>query len=231
MGNTLTAQEQDEWFDPQPNGHQTDDDDTAAQPNVILTAPDFSTFVKTARTPNAKAYERKVQSGLKSVFYGALKSGQLPDAATILYYGPNLAQAAGDLADKDERIARGIDMLTAPDNPYVAFILAGVAIVGQLARNHEEVLASIPASVKEGRRERKARKAADAEKPRKQIELRIFGRTLKVGVKFRLRAFRKVGVMFKLRSHEPAQLVNEVFSDEKLLKTLSKEGIVFRAER
>lgn len=215
-----------DYFNPDVNGHDSDGD----AENVILTAPDFSTFVKSSRTANAKAYERKVQSALKTGFYGALKSGQLPDAATILYYGPNLAQSAGDLADKDERIARGIDMLTAPDNPYVALGLAALAIIGQFARNHEDTLSAIPQAMKEGKRERKARRAAEKENPSgRHLELKLpFGRTARIGLRFRLRAFRKLGLAFKLRSHDPAQLVTEVFSDEKLLKALAKEGIVIR---
>jgi len=211
----------DDYFDPADNGHADHD-------NVILTAPDFATFVKGNRTPNAKAYERKVQSALKTTFYGALKNQNLPDAATVLYYGPGFAQAAGDLADKDERVARGIDMLTAPDNPYVAFTIAAIGIAGQLIRNHQDTLSAIPEAVKEGRRERRARKAAET--PHKPVQVKLpFGRTLNIGLRFRFRSLRKLGLLIKLRSHEPSQLVAEVFSDEKLLKTLAKEGIVIRS--
>lgn len=221
----MTEQTESDWFDPDvdapPNGYGDNE-------NVILTAPDFSTFVKSTRTPTAKAYERKIQSALKTTFYGALKNGQLADAATVLYYGPNLAQTAGDLADVNERVAKGIDMLTAPDNPYVGFALAGLAIIGQLYRNHEETLSQIPVAVKEGRRERKARKANETEDTRR-IEVKLpFGRTMRVGLKFRFRSLRKIGLIFKVRSHQPEQLVAEVFSDEKLIRALRKEGIVIQ---
>jgi len=226
---SLTDEEQHDYFNPDgkfeaPDGETPD--------NVIIGAPDYASFVKGTRSTTAREYEKKVQSVLKSGLMHSLGTGNLPDAAVYLHFGPNFASTAGDLADKDERVAKAIDMITAPDNPYVAFGIAAVALLGQFARNHEDTLRAVPAAVKEGRRERKARKVAERAngiEPSK-VNIRLpFGRTVSFAFGIKFGSIKNVGKLLRFQTREPVELVNTVFTDEKLLKALSKEGIVIRS--
>lgn len=196
--------------------------------NVIITAPDYATFVKPARTSGAKAYETKVQSMLKTITFGSLRRNDARDAAALLHYGPDFASAAGDLADKNERVARMIDMLTTPDNPYFAFAIAGLGLAGQLFRNHEDRLQTIPEAVKEGWRERRTRKQAEAngERAKRTLDIKLpFGRMISVGIGFKFPKLRWARAMFKIQTRNPDELTNEVFSDDKLIKALARENI------
>lgn len=220
---SLTDEEEQDFFDP---GHSANGD----APNVILTAPDYSTFVKISQSRVAKEYEQRVQSLFKAGFFGALRNNNMRDAALYIHFGPNVASTAGALAEKDERVARAIDMITAPDNPYVAFAMAAIGFAAQFARNHEEELRQIPTAVKMSRAERRAQKKAareNGEQPtpnRLQIKL-PFGRTLKIGIQLKFRGFRKLAALWHFQTHNPDELVQQVFSDEKLIKALAKENI------
>ena len=223
----MTEQEtwKNDYFDP--TGQSTTNGETPPE-HIILDAPDYSTFVKITRTTRSREYERKINSVLKTGFFVALQNGQLPDAATILDKGPSFSLAAGNLADHDERAARIVDMLTAPDNPYVVFAITAIGLVGQLARNHEDVLQNVPQAVRQSRRERKARKAAGTDNGhRVQIHL-PFGRTVSLALRFRFRSLRNVTKLFRLQTQDPIAIVTRVFSDEKLRKALEKQGIVIR---
>jgi len=221
---SLTDEEQEDYFDP---GHSANGD----KPNVILTAPDYSSFVKVPHTRIAQEYEKKIQSLFKAGFFGALRNDNLHDAALCIHHGPNVSATAGALAEHDERVARIVDMITAPDNPYVAFAVAAVGFAAQFARNHEEELRSIPQAAKEGRAERRARKRAEREgltdaPPSPRISVRLpFGRSVSFGIKLRFRSLRKLGTIWHFQTHDPDELVQQVFSDEKLLKALAKENI------
>ena len=225
---TDTSYERD-YFDPTGNGEAPPRERETE--HVILDAPNFSAFVKTTRTTRSREYEKKVNSVLKTVFFASLNNQQLPDAATILDRGPAFALAAGNLADHDERVARALDMLTAPDNPYVVALITGIGLIGQLARNHEQELSNIPDAVRQTRRERKARRAAGANavnnRHRVQIKLPL-GRSVSFAVRFKFRSFRHIGKIFRVQTQEPIAVVNRVFSDQKLLDALAKQGIVIR---
>ena len=200
--------------------------------HVILDAPNFASFVKITRTTRSREYEKKVNSVLKSVFFASLNNRRIDDAATILDRGPAFALAAGNLADHDERVARVLDMLTAPDNPYVVAAITAIGLVGQLTRNHEDELHNIPDAVRAGRRERRARKAAEkagATANGHRVQMRLpFGRTVSFAVRLRFRSLRNIGKIFRLQTQEPSAVVNRVFSDQKLLAALEKQGIVIR---
>jgi hypothetical protein len=201
--------------------------------NVILTAPDYASFVKETRSRTAKEYETKIQSILKTYFFHSLEVHNLPDAAATIHYGPAFAASAGDLADKDERVAGAIDMLTKPDNPYIAFGLMAFAFGSQLFRNHEDTWSKIPVAVqqglKEGRNERKARKAVEAANGKPGLQLKLpFGKTVNLGIRFRFRSLSKLGKFYRVQTSEPNELVCRVFSDPKLQKALEKKGITIR---
>lgn len=220
---SLTDEEEQDFFNP---GHSENGD----HPNVILSAPDYSSFVKVTTSRVAKEYEQKVQSLFKAGFFGALRNENLRDAALYIHFGPNVASTAGALAEKDDRVARAIDMITAPDNPYVAFGMAVVGFAAQFARNHEEELRQIPTIAKQSRAERRAQKKAARENGEDSTPNRIhvklpFGRTLSFGIKLRFRAFRKLAGFWRFQTHNPDELVQQVFSDEKLIKALAKENI------
>lgn len=227
---TMTDEDQADYFSP--NGHpETDTDDVTEELNVILGAPDYSSFIKKTSTRNAKDYEKKIQSLMKAGFFGSVRNGNIQDAALFIHHGPTLAATGGALADVDERVARVIDMVTAPDNPYVAFLLAAAGFAGQYVRNHEREFAALPTAAKEGRAARKARKLAERENGQtvtgNRLTVRLpFGKSISLGLKFKFRSFSKLALLWKLQTHDPAELVNQVFSDEKLLAALRKEGIV-----
>lgn len=230
MSDTWTEDDERDYLNPNGSDPAEDIEDTEPTENVIFTAPDMATFVKRTRTTNAKDYEAKVRSMLKGGLFHSLDNENLADAAVYLHHGPKLAATAGDLADKDERVARAIDMITAPDNPYVAFVFVGLGMIAQFARNHEETLQQIPPTWREARKQRKLRKQQEQDQPREEqprVQLKLpFGRTLSFAFRFKFRKFVKLGAVIHLRSESPAELVNKVFADDKLLKALAKEGYV-----
>lgn len=115
---------------------------TAAPETEQSTVPDASAVGgKHRRKRGAVAYEGKV----RSVFSGLIKAtakheGTAPDSAAMILYSPKIAQAFGDLAAEDPRIARGIDILMEGDSPYLIAAMALAPLLFQVARNHEPVL-------------------------------------------------------------------------------------------
>lgn len=217
--------DEDDYFDPTDSG--TEDAPSSAQP-FLLDAPDFTQFVKRTRTARGKEYEQKLASMGKAGFYFALHNGMYPDAAAILEKGPSAAEKLGDLAAQDERIARGIDMLTAPDNPYFAAGVAVIGLLGQLWRNHEPEIQQLPAMMKESRAERKVRKSAEKDTPKRgiRVTLPFIKRTVTLGVKLKFPIVGRMGKAVRMNTQEPQVIVNRVFSDPKLLRELKKQGIV-----
>lgn len=188
--------------------------------SVILDAPDYQTLIKPVSNANAREYEKKVNSVLKEVLRYRLTPEGLPDAAAILTYGPSFAQRAGQLADHDPNAAKILDMLTAPDSPWVMFAIAAIPFVGQLFRNHEAQIKAIPEKARKTRAERRAERAAT---PR--AELRIPGTKRTVKVPFRIRL--PLGV-FRASTVEPVALANHVFGNPDVRKQLTKAyGIKF----
>lgn len=107
-------------------------------------APVPGDFVAPEReTARAKKYRLKVKKGINVLIRAtASKPGTVADSAALILHGPDVAKAAGNLADKDDRIRRAIDFLTEDgiDNPYVILGLATLPLLFQVLRNHESTL-------------------------------------------------------------------------------------------
>jgi hypothetical protein len=223
----LSDEDQKDYFEPgqqSPNGHYDDGETSASfDYGALFDAPDFSSMVRGRRSAGAKEYETKVKSVLKSGTIAALRAGNLADAATILHFGPGFSAAAGDLAAVNDSAKRAIDLITAPDNPFVTFALVALPFVGQLFRNHEETFRQIPEL---RRMSRRARREAAAEGTRKNLEIKLpFGRVIRLRVGLRLNSLKRLRLLFHLPTREPEDLVSQVFSDQKLIAALERQGI------
>lgn len=118
-----------------PNESIPDDVSEPDQPHPEMTQ-------KPKRSLRAKRYEKQVGAVLGAATRAAAEHpSTVPDAAALLYYGRNVAEKLGDLADADERVRKAIDVFSGGvENPYAA-AFSSVAILGlQLIRNHEPVL-------------------------------------------------------------------------------------------
>jgi len=190
---------------------------------VILDAPDYRNIIQPHSTAKAKEYETKVLSVLKEVLRYRLTPEGLPDAAAILAHGPGFAQRAGQLADHDPNVARVLDMLTAPDSPWVLFAVTALPFVSQIFRNHEEQVKAVPARMKQTRAERKAAKAAGQPKPAIYAKIPFTSRQIKIPFRVHI----PMGV-FRSSTMEPTILTNRVFADPKVRAGLEKSyGIKF----
>jgi hypothetical protein len=204
---------------------------------ALFAAPDFASLLGRARTKTSRDYERKTQSILKAGVVGAFKRNNLPDAAALLQNGPAFARAVGDAADENERVRGIVDMITAPDSAMVALAITALALGSQLIRNHqdqaEQVAEQVKTSWKE-RREMKRRIArgeiipegrTTADKPKVTIKL-PFGRTVSFGFRIRVPGIGGIirGVLGS--AVPPKNLVYSVFSDDKLIMELRKQGIL-----
>lgn len=216
-----------------PNGAGTGpaDDDTphaSAGPdyNIILGAPDFATLIKRPKTQKSREYERRAGSALKLVFVGALQSGQMADAATILYHGPGAATAIGDMCDASDTAAKIVDALTSPNSPWAMFALTTIPLVAQLFRNHEQTLQQVPNKVAFSRKARQMRREAKAARPQQppRFTLHFLGKT--IPVRFRLRF--NLGRVFagvRTQTKDPNELALAAFGDQRVLDALAKQGI------
>jgi hypothetical protein len=196
----------------------------------LFGAPDYSTFIKSAETTKSRAYERKIQSMLKAGVVGTVNAHAFADTAAILKYGPGFAKAGGALADADERAAKVVDMLTAPDSPYFMFMLAAMPFAGQIARNHKPEIEQVGGTWRQRRAQRKAAKAAGdipgAIRPGRDIFIKLpFGRKIRLRVGFAFNFGKMLGA-FTAASQHPVELQNEVFGDQKVIKALRKMGVI-----
>lgn len=229
----FTDAERDAFFDPAGNGHTGESDSGEETHYVDYTAltdaPDYSTIVKGTRTKLAKDYEDKVKSILKSGAIGTLRRGQLPDSAAIFRHGPAFAAAAGDLAEVSEGTRRMIDLATAPENPYVALLVAGIPLVAQLFRNHGPEIQEVQRTrraMKRYRKEHPEEFAKIANAKRRNVEIKLpFGRRLSFRVGFKFNPLNGIRFAIRTQTREPNELVMMVFSDEKLVAALKKQGI------
>lgn len=186
----------------------------------LFDSPDFADFIKTPTTANAKAYEKRVASLLKTIAFSRMTTpGGVADGATLIYHGGNFSKAMGRLADTDKTVARGIDIITSPENAYVAAVLVTLPMVAQLMRNHETQLDALPGKVRKTRAQRKAERAANP-KARAEITIPILKKKVRVYIPFKL----NFGA-FRSQSVEPSLLVTKVFSDDKVRRELRKQGI------
>lgn len=227
-----SEEELNDFFNPAANGHTEEppDEETHYVDYAALTyAPDYSTIVKGTRTKVAKDYEDRVKSVLKSGAIGALRHGNLPDSAAIFRHGPAFAAAAGDLAEVSEGTRKMIDLATAPENPYAALLIAGIPLVAQLFRNHGPEIQEIRRSRRQMKRylkehpEEAVRLTADK---RKNVKINLpFGRSVSFRVGLKFNPLKGIRFAIRTQTREPAELVMMVFSDDKLVAALKKQGI------
>jgi hypothetical protein len=164
--------------------------------------PDASLLGSGRRVRNSRAYENKLRN-LFSVLVKetAKRESTVADSAALLMYGPDAARALGDLAAKDARVARGIDMITdGAENPYATALLSVLPLAAQVLRNHEPT-----------------------------IEPRI--RTFRVpGVRREFKLPLKFGVRveaFRSLTFEPESLTRHVFGDGRVQEAFRKQGLRF----
>ncbi len=236
----FTQQDQSDFFDPSGNGQRAEEPEelfseqeagaSYVNYDALFDAPDYSTMVKGTRSKTAREYELKIKSILKSGAVNTLRRGNMPDSAAIFRHGPAFSAAAGDLADVSEQTRKMIDLLTAPENPYVMFALTAIPFVAQLFRNHQPEIHQVNVTRKEVRKYRKEHPEESIkqqqEDRRKNVTLHLpLGRTLNFRVGLRFNPLKGLRFALKTQTREPAELVTMVFSDKKLVAALKKMDI------
>lgn len=222
----------------QSNGAAPPDDDEPLDKqhdySTLFDAPSYSDFIKTQPNSKAKSYERRVQSMVKAGMIASLNNENYPDAATFLKHGPGFAKAAGNLAAEDAHAAHIIEMLTAPDSPYIMFVMVGIPLVAQLFRNHQSDFEQAGSTFRARRAQKKQAQLSgvklSSSKP--PITVHIFKREFKLPIRFRVR-FPNIKNMFKgflAPTQNPQAIAAEVFSDPAVVKALHKMGL-FPRER
>jgi hypothetical protein len=193
----------------------------------IFNAPDYASFLKTRQTAVSREYTARTNSVLKSLLISSLNAGDFADAAAIIHYGPQFAKATGGLADTSDTAKRAIDILTSPSNPVALFAIAGIGLVGQFMRNHEQQLAEVPATYRERRRERKAAKAAGINRPQgaPRFTIKLGKRSIPIYFRMRFKGLTMLMSGFRSQTQDPASLSSRVFSDPAVISALEKQGI------
>lgn len=197
--------------------------------STLFDAPSYSEFIKTAPNAKARSYERRIQSMMKAGLVGSLNAGNWSDAATFLKHGPGFAKAAGNLAAEDAKAARIVEMLTAPESPYVMFAMVAIPMIAQLARNHQAEVQKSAETWRERRAERKQAKAAGY-KPQKQgspITFTLFKREFKLPIRFRIKLpnLKAAFGAFLAPTQHPDEIAAEVFNDVSVVRALHKMGV------
>jgi hypothetical protein len=146
-------------------------------------------------------YEKKIQSLLHTLMKSTAGDKKTAaDAATVIRYGPEFAEKAGDLAEHDERARKAIELISAPDNPYVAFAFAALPLALQLIRNHE----------------------SDNSVESRELRIPFTKGKRKFRLRFRLRLKNK---FLRGLSDDPQAVTRDVFSDPKIRAALDEQGI------
>jgi hypothetical protein len=241
---TWTEADADKFFVPDgADAYDTDDDGYSGTPpddddqrnyESIFEAPDYAMFIKHVQTPRGKEYEDKVKSMLKAVALTAFRNGAVVDGATVLHYGTTFAKAAGDLTDTSDGVAKAIDILTAPDNPWFAFAAVAIPFGMQFFRNHEREAEGISKTFRQRRQERKRMKAEGLTPPKAEktgTPITIGRGRFKFTVRLHMPSPAVVLNVFRSQTHDPKQLAHDILSDEKLRKALAKQGIVIKVQR
>ena len=204
-------------------------DDSEPDYTSLFDAPDYAKLVRGGtQTAVSKEYAEKIRSILKAGVLGTLRAGNIPDAATLLHYGPEFATATGELAASSERTRKVLDFLTAPDAPALLFTVVAVSMIFQFARNHEKDLAQASMTRREQRAARKqARKQGTPQAPPPRgLKVKLpFGKSFTIGIRFHFPLTRTLAASIRSQTHDPADLTTKVFSDPKLIAELRKQGI------
>lgn len=197
----------------------------------LFNAPDYSSFIKTKPNSKAKSYQARTASLMKAGMIASLNNQQWPDAATFIKYGPGFATAAGNLAAEDARVAALIDMVTAPDSPYVMFALVAVPMIAQLFRNHQQDIAAATENVKKTRAEKKRERQAGIRPPKPApVTVHLFKREIRIPIRLKLRMPKLSGVFkaFLGTSQHPSHIAAEVFNDPAVVKAIHQLGLIPR---
>lgn len=96
------------------------------------------------RGTKAKQYERKLNKIFARLTRATMSNQKtIPDSATIIKYGPDVAEKAGDLAatDQGKWLATVLDYLdgNVTSNPSLELFAVAVPMALQLFRNHEPI--------------------------------------------------------------------------------------------
>jgi hypothetical protein len=204
-----------------PNGDAPEDD--APGWEAIWNAPDYSTLINARASRRAAEYTKKVNSVFKAGVFGCIQAGDMADAAAILHHGPPFSHALGQWADKDRRVAAGIDVVTSPSSPVMMALVTGITLLAQVTRNHEAQIREIPNARKRAKAIKLSKRASEKEAPP-----RFTIRVLKWQIPVRFRSRIKLSTIFagfRAQTHEPQLLVMQVFNDPDLIKALEKQGI------
>jgi hypothetical protein len=179
-----------------------DPEDNESDEEVVtpeVTSENNAEFVHGApESLTARKYRKKTAKALGHIWRPLLGQPQtLPDAATIIKYGPDIAKAVGDLADQDPRARKAIDFVTeGVDNPYINLLAFTVPMIAQLMRNHEH-----------------------------QIQPEFHGIRIpftkrEIKVKFGIKLGRLRNITF-----DPSYIQDSVFGDPRIQEALAKQGL------
>jgi hypothetical protein len=111
-----------------------------------------------------------------------------------------------------------LDLLTSPENPYIAFGIAAIPFISQIIRNHESQLEAAPAKWKQRRKLKKEGKAPT--RPGVSITLPFIKKKINIPVRFRVRLS-----VFRSQSMPTEVITQKVFSDAKVRRELRKMGV------
>jgi hypothetical protein len=189
----------------------------------VWNAPDYASLITTRQSRVAREYTIKCNSIVKALALASINAGDFPDAAALLHHGPPFTHATGQLADQSDTVKRTIDLITSPSSPVVMFTITGIALIAQIMRNHEGQIKQIPDTRRQARAQRKAMAGArKAEPPR--FTIKVLGRQWPIRFRSRIK-LSKFFAGFRAQTVEPQDLTVRVFSDDKLISALEKQGI------
>jgi hypothetical protein len=198
--------------------------------NVIFEAPDFASLMKHKSSSTAKDYTDRVRSMVKAGVIAGIKTGNFADAAALLDHGDAFARATGDIADVSDTARKYLDILTAPDSPWLAFAMTSAMLFSQVARNHSEGIKTAAVTRKDKKRARKAA-IAEGTMPEGAVTWKVPLIKKHVTLRFKISPkaiLTRVAMVFQGSTYSPQELAFRVFSDEALIKTLASQGIIIK---
>lgn len=153
------------------------------------------------RTKRAKEYEKKTNGILNQLMRVCLaKENTVADGAAIITYGEAFSSKMGDLADKDEKVRRGLDLITSgTENPYIALLFAAIPLGAQILRNHEQTEV----------------------KTERHIRIPFTKKTIRIPVKFRIR----LGTRIRSLTVPPEHLTAATLMNPEIMQALISEKI------
>lgn len=151
------------------------------------------------RSKRAEEYEGKTTGLLNMAMQMCLQNENThADAAALIHHGPAFASKLGDLADTDERVRKGLDLITSgSENPYIALTMATLPLAAQILRNHE---------------------TPGPEKRTFGLKLPFTKRTLSLKLRFKLK-----NPFLRSMTAPPEQLKSTIFSNPAVLAALKTQ--------